>query len=146
METEQVLNLLKAKGYKCTPQRRAVVEALVRAEHPLSVKDLVDELRGLFPDMSADTVYRSVKVLSELGVVNLIHNQGKEGARFELDGRPHHHHLVCVTCGKSVCLPYCPMEEKAEALAKHEDFKVLGHTFEIFGHCRECRDNKEGTS
>ncbi|MBM7868021.1 transcriptional repressor [Heliobacterium gestii] len=138
-QAEDVLELLKVKGYKFTPQRRAVIGALIEANRPLSVKEMVDRLRESYPDMSADTVYRNLKVLCDLGVVSLISQQGKEGARYELDGRPHHHHLVCVTCGKSVCLPYCPMQERAEEMARREDFHVLGHTFEIFGYCRDCQ-------
>ncbi|MZP28822.1 transcriptional repressor [Heliobacterium undosum] len=144
-QTEDVLDLLKEKGYKFTPQRRAVIGALIDAKEPLSVKEMVDRLREDYPDMSADTVYRNLKVLCDLGVVSLISQQGKEGARYELDGRPHHHHLVCVSCGKSVCLPYCPMEERAEELARREHFQVLGHTFEVFGYCRDCQKG-EGTS
>ncbi|ABZ84973.1 ferric uptake regulator, fur family [Heliomicrobium modesticaldum Ice1] len=140
-----MLDLLKEKGYKFTPQRRAVIGTLIEAKEPLSVKEMVDRLREDYPDMSADTVYRNLKVLYDLGVVSLISQQGKEGARYELDGRPHHHHLVCVSCGKSFCLPYCPMEEKMEELARQAHFQVLGHTFEVFGYCCDCQKG-EATS
>ena len=138
MDNKQVLNLLKTRGFKHTPQRRAIIRTLVAGKNPLSVKEIVENLQTTFPEISPDTVYRNLKVLCNLGIVSEIKHQGKKGTRYEMDGKPHHHHMVCVSCGKSVCLPHCKIEEDCKTMAQESDFHLVGHNFEIFGYCSTC--------
>lgn len=141
MENKQVLNLLKMKGYKHTPQRRAIIEILVEGQNPLSVKEIVEKLLPTFPDISSDTVYRNLKMLCDLEIASEIKHKGKKGARYELDGKPHHHHLVCLSCGKSLCMPNCAIEDQCEKIATQAGFKMIDHTFEIHGYCKKCQKN-----
>lgn len=137
----EVLKLLKTKGYKHTPQRRAIIEILLEVKSPLSVKEIVEKLLPSFPEISTDTVYRNLKMLCDLEIVSEIKHQGKKGARYELDGKPHHHHLVCISCGKSLCMPNCNIEEQCATIATRAGFKMIGHTFEIHGYCNDCQQS-----
>lgn len=142
MDNTRVLNLMKTKGYKQTPQRRAIIEILVAVKIPLTVKDIVEKILPKFPDISADTIYRNLKVLCDLGIVNEIKHQGKKSTQYELDGKPHHHHLVCMSCGESLCLPFCNIEKECAEMAAQAGFKVIGHTFEIHGYCNNCQKGR----
>jgi Fe2+ or Zn2+ uptake regulation protein len=139
MKSEQVVHRFKEKGYKITPQRRAIINALLLAKQPATAGELLQELRDLFPDISLDTVYRNLKLLTDLGLLNQINVKSGETSRFEFSDCPHHHHLVCMQCGASRCLDYCAMEKGGLAAAEEHGFEVVGHVFEIYGYCPGCR-------
>lgn len=138
MKQEEFIQRLRDKGYKITPQRRAIIDTLLAYDTPPSAKEVLDSIRGRFPDISLDTVYRNLNLLADLGVVNLINLRGKETSRFEI-GECHHHHLVCLQCGRSLCVDFCVMDERELAAAREQEFEVVGHAFEIYGYCKNCQ-------
>lgn len=137
---ESVLEQLKKKGYRRTPQRERIVEILWESEAPLTARALHEKVRAVFPHVSLDTVYRNLELLREAGLVSQINLQSRESARFELQkGGEHHHHLVCLGCGDSICLPLCPID-LSELTEKHAgEFTVTNHAFELYGYCKDCR-------
>ena len=74
-----------------------------------------------------------------MGVVMQIGLPGKDTKIFELASGPHHHHLVCLGCGAAQCLYYCPVNEAELQQAAAADFQIVGHSLELYGYCRECR-------
>ncbi|MHB1127250.1 MAG: Fur family transcriptional regulator [Bacillota bacterium] len=138
MEQKKVLEQLKVQGYKITPQRRALMEALFNFESPASAKEILDCIRQRFPDIGIDTIYRNLNLLIGLGVVNQINLIGTETSRFEI-GDSHHHHLVCLQCGRSVCVDCSLLEQESLNLASEQGFEVVSHAFEIYGYCPDCR-------
>ncbi|MDW7650979.1 MAG: Fur family transcriptional regulator [Bacillota bacterium] len=136
MSTPALLKRLKENGYKLTKQRRQMIEALRKAGCRASAREVHAFLRQRNPSVSLDTVYRNLRILTEIGVVHQISLQS--GAVFEL-AEHHHHHLICVDCEKVVCIPYCPESQKYTAHASSEGFEVLGHNFEVYGRCSSCQ-------
>lgn len=138
MSTPSLLAQLKEKGYKLTSQRRSILEAINRLGQRASARDIHNILRRKNPAISLDTVYRNLRLLAEIGIVHQI--SLPSGAVFELtdDGR-HHHHLICVDCEKVVCIPYCPESCAYIEQAADAGFDVLGHMFEVYGRCSDCR-------
>jgi Fe2+ or Zn2+ uptake regulation protein len=135
---------LKQHGYKITPQRRAIIEAL--AEAPLAPKasEIWEKIRQKYPDISLDTVYRNLTLLVDLGMVQQIYLRGKETSRFEVN-IPHHHHLICLKCGCYYCLEGCLVNEQNLKTAKQRGFTVIGHALELYGYCLTCKEvRKEG--
>lgn len=139
LDLQTVLRKIKSKGYKITPQRRVIVQALVEASRPLSAQQLFQRLRGDLPDTGLDTVYRTLRLLADLGIVNQITCAARQGDLFELAADNHHHHLVCLQCGQILCLEECVFENTARQAAKDRHFTVTGHVFEIYGYCQACR-------
>ncbi len=88
MELESVLNELRAKGYKLTPQRIEIVRALMdeRYEHP-SLNRLLERVREKAPTVSFSTLYTTLKMLEELGYVRLFYLKGE--TRVEVNLNPH---------------------------------------------------------
>lgn len=138
MRTPVLLALLKEKGYKLTAQRQAILTALRHLGERASAKEIHEELCKEKPAISLDTVYRNLRLLAGIGIVQQILLQS--GAVFELtDDDHHHHHLVCVDCEKVVCIPYCPESCVYTEQARAAGFAVLGHLFEVYGRCIDCQ-------
>lgn len=140
MEKDYVMAELQRAGYKLTPQRRAIVDVLLNFDGLPTAFDLHERLAPTYPDLSLDTVYRTLKLLMKLGLVIQMDIRAGRKSRFKLADEPHHHHLICLKCGIAVCLDYCPLAEKKELA----DCEIVSHTFELYGYCKKCR--KEGRS
>jgi Fur family ferric uptake transcriptional regulator len=115
-------------GYKATPQRFAVVGALAAEQH-----QSLAEIRKRCPGVGLVTIYRTLDLLSEIGVVRRLDLGG--GPRYEL-AEDHHHHLICESCGAVSEFERCPLDFRS---LKGMDFEIGSHTLEIYGRCADCR-------
>lgn len=138
---ESILQQLKDKGYRRTPQRERIVEILWESDEPLTARTLHEKVKAVFPHVSLDTVYRNLELLREAGLVSQINLQSRESARFELQKEgEHHHHLVCLGCGDAICLPACPVDLDQLCAQHADEFTVTSHAFELYGYCKDCRN------
>jgi len=136
---EKLITILRERGYKITPQRRAVITAFLESDKFATAQQILDRVRETNPDMSLDTVYRNLALLVNLGVISEINIRGKDGNIYELITTEHHHHLVCLNCGKAECLDFCPINcEKLENASKN-GFNITSHSLEFYGYCYNCR-------
>lgn len=140
---EQIIAVLRKRGYKITPQRRAVVNAIMAYESFPTAQQILEEVKKTNPDVSLDTVYRNISLLSELGIVNEI-NKPSGAAVYELVTSHHHHHMICTECGKTECIDSCPLNSEVAAKALDKGFEITGHMVEFYGRCRECRMKNAG--
>jgi Fur family zinc uptake transcriptional regulator len=132
--TEEIIGAMSAKGWRITEQRRSLAKLFAEADGYLSPKDVYDALRAQYPGVSFDTIYRNLRLLSEMGVLEQVHLS--DGLKFRASCLSHHHHhLICVQCEKTVPLDYCPMPDPA---ALPGGYEILHHRFEIFGYCPDC--------
>jgi len=137
---ETVENRLRRVGQRYTPNRRVLVDALLRARGPVSIGDLLVGRRAL-PQSSA---YRNLAVLEQAGVIRRVITDD-DFARFELDEglTEHHHHLVCSNCGRveDVAIP-ANLERSIgrtlDRLAKGAGFASVDHRLDMIGRCRSC--------
>ncbi|MCL6626545.1 Fur family transcriptional regulator [Alicyclobacillus shizuokensis] len=134
---EQVARQLKEAGYKFTGPRRLVIDVFFR--HPeggLAAKDVLAEVQRECSHVSPDTVYRTIALLEQLGVVEPL-DFSDEARKYRLAcGMEHHHHLVCLRCGAVMPLPYCPLAEVERGV---QDFSIVDHRFELYGYCKACQ-------
>jgi Fur family ferric uptake transcriptional regulator len=128
---------LRARGLRWTTQRRLLLDVLDRVEGHVTGSELVDACRELDPGTTPSTVYRTLDVLEELGVVS--HSHGHDG-REEYHVRPRatHGHLVCDRCGASWELAAGEADPLVVAVRKQRHFDVdVGH-LTIVGRCATC--------
>ena len=145
---ESFRTLLKEKQYKITPQRQRILQ--VFCEHPdahLSAEDVYQIVRVDTADIGLATVYRTLELLSELELLSKI-NFGDGRSRYELnraDEGHHHHHLICLSCGKVAEFDDDLLDQLEKEVAIQNGFKILDHQVKFFGHCKECqqRDSKK---
>ena len=136
---EDYISVLRSKGYKITPQRRAVLNALVECEAFPNAHQILACVRKTHPDISLDTIYRNLNLLVELGAVNEITKGISDGNRYELLTEGHHHHIICLRCGKVACIDFCPIHELEGQATQQSGFQVVSHSLEFYGYCSECR-------
>jgi Fe2+ or Zn2+ uptake regulation protein len=133
------LERLKVTGLRLTAARRAIVEVLARARAPLSAAETISALAKRRVAADRATVYRELESLVAAGAASPVRFESR-AARYELTGGAHHHHAVCVKCGAVQDVPAGPELESAERrIARRAGFKVLRHSFELFGLCADCR-------
>ncbi len=132
---------LRRVDQRYTAGRRAIIELLVSAGRPVSIGDIADRL----PSLPRSSAYRHLVNLEVAGVVRRV-AASDEFARFELaeDLTEHHHHLVCIECGKVVDVtPSAEFERDVattlDALAETEGFEPHSHRLDVLGLCSACR-------
>ena len=94
--TEQkMISILRHRGYRLTPQRRAVLRVIASSHDHLTPAAIYERARQKYPDIGLVTVYRALEVLGKLGLICEMHTGGD--CRSYLMRRPsgHHHHLIC---------------------------------------------------
>lgn len=131
---------LRAAGRRMTRTRKAVLGLLEYTHQPLSASEIYSQLQENHVSIDLVTVYRTVNVLKELGlVVQLdLHQEGQ--SRYELkEGRQHHHHIQCRMCGKIVDLLLCPLKKLTKLIEERTQFIVDDHTLEFAGFCPKCQ-------
>lgn len=143
MNAEQLLQQLKEMGCKLTPQRRMILDALLGAgDQEMTADEIYQKIIAIYPDMGLDTVYRNLRLLVKLNVVDEVKLPGKQ-AQYTLNRRAHQHGLVCLECGVEIPLRHCPIRE-LESLAREEHgFVISTHRIELFGYCPSCYQTRQ---
>ena len=131
---------LRRIDQRYTGGRRAIVDLLVDAGHPVSIADIADRL----PDLPRSSAYRHLVDLQAAGVVRRV-AANDEFARFELaeDLTEHHHHFLCTNCGKVTDItPSADFERtisaQLETIADAQGFEPHGHRVDVLGLCASC--------
>ncbi len=95
-------------------------------------------VRQEHPGIGLVTIYRTLEVLSQLGLICRVYTQGEQSYLLR---RPleHHHHLVCSSCGKVIDFTHCNLSELERKLSEETGFKVEGHLLEVMGLCKKCQ-------
>ncbi len=131
---------LAAAGFRITAPRRAVMEVLQEARAPLSPQDILEHGGAIHPELGLTTVYRTVALLSDLGLVRRLHRSN--GCRGYVAASPgHRHHVVCRECGRTVEFPGA--KDLAALIGRVEqstDYRVEGHLLQLFGLCPDCQE------
>ncbi len=137
----QVFTLtLQENGYRLTRARQAVVTALLSSGGHVSADALAEVVRESAPQVGRMTVYRTLDLLSELGLVRPVY-QGTGAAHYVLMDDGHHHHLVCSTCDTVIEFDDCVLEEIERVIGERFQFEVRGHLLEFYGRCHHCRES-----
>ena len=136
---------LKKKGYKLTPQRRSIVDTIIKNEGKhLTAEEIYDEVKRDCPEIGLATVYRTILLLEELNVISRLDlNDGC--SRYEIvhsDETHRHHHLICNICHKVMEVQDDLLEELENNIEDNYKFKILDHSVKFYGICEECENKK----
>ena len=131
-------NALKKNGYRLTAARRSILAALVSSEGHISADELFDIVHLGAPGIGRMTVYRTLDLLTELGMIRPVY-QGSAAASYVLLADGHHHHLVCSSCQRVIEFDLCVLPEIEGILSQQSQFAVEGHLLEIYGRCHNCQ-------
>jgi len=122
----------EANGLRMTEQRRTIAAVLEDAtDHP-DVEELYNRAAAADPRISLATVYRTVKLFEEAGILDK-HEFGDGRARYESADRDHHDHLIDVNSGEVIEFVDPEIEELQERIAAKLGYKLMGHRLELYG-------------
>ncbi len=119
------------KGMRMTDQRRVVARVLSNAEDHPDVEELYHRAHAVDPHISLATVYRTVRLFEEAGVVER-HDFGDGRSRYEEAGNDHHDHLINIKTGEVIEFFDAEIEKMKEALAEKLGYKLVGHKLELY--------------
>ncbi len=129
--------VLQENGFRMTASRKAIIGTLVASDGHMSADELADLVHRDRPGVGRMTVYRTLDLLSDLGLIRPVY-QGSAAVHYILMDNGHHHHMVCSRCHRVVEFDQCVLNEIEETVSRHYKFEIQGHFLEIFGLCPEC--------
>jgi len=134
---------LKEKGLLVSRQREQILETFMKARSHLTIDDLYNAVRKKNPRIGLATVYRTMRVICNCGLAREV-DFGDGVRRFEHKYQcQHHHHLVCIKCGRVIEVTSGKIESLQKKLAKQHNFAPTRDTMKIFGLCSKCKNKQE---
>ena len=137
-KVNEIQAALKEKGYRLTSSRQKIVRALLGCGGHVTADGLLEEVHGIDTTVGRMTVYRTLELLSELGLIRPVY-QGTGAAHYILLDGGHHHHLICSGCDAVIEFEECGLQEVGKLLAERFDFAIEGHLVEFYGRCQNCQ-------
>lgn len=139
---QEVGEKLRSKEYKLTPQRQQILEVMLEnKEKHLSAEDVYNLVKMKAPDVGMATVYRTLELFLEHEIIHSV-NFGDGRKRYEYgnncDGH-HHHHAICLSCGKILEINEDLLDELEKQVARDYGFEVTDHELKIYGRCGGCK-------
>ena len=139
MEPSQgIVDKLKKLGYRLTPQRLMIVSAIENSHDHISAEEIYSQVVGKYPNVNISTIYRTLELLAQLGLVTET-DLGGGRVRYHPADKGHHHHLVCQECGAVIDLHESVLSPLKDALLREYDFIADLRHLGIFGRCVKCR-------
>jgi Fe2+ or Zn2+ uptake regulation protein len=133
---------LRRKGLRVTPQRLAILQILEESGEHLDAETLLTRARNHVPKLSLATVYRTLKILKDVGLVS---QQGSDAGQvrtsFETTNKKAHYHFVCLACGQVIEIPTTLLDQAAQELARRWGALLTGANLE--GTCRDCKAGED---
>src|SRR5215469_1240999 len=128
---------LRSRGYRVTPQRQLVLEAVARLDHA-TPEEIAASVQETASGVNISTIYRTLELLDNLGLVR--HTHLNHGAPiYHLASDADHVHLVCQDCGRVLQVSPEAIRPLITALDEGEGFETDVAHLTVFGRCRECR-------
>jgi len=135
MEQKTVDAGLLQSRYRLTKQRSAVLRALADGKH-LSAETILERVRADMAGVSLGTIYRTLDILREIGLVQIV-SVGGSAARYEA-ALEKHHHLLCTTCRELTNVSASGLEDLVHEISRREGFADADFSLTISGRCADC--------
>lgn len=133
---DDVMDLLRQRGLRMTPQRRIIVAEIMRTQGHISPTALAKKVQGEMPGVNTSTIYRTLTLLEEAGVLAHAHLEG--GAEYHRTEEAGHVHLACSRCGAEDDLSMQEADALQRLIAQHRGFRADLTHFAISGLCADC--------
>lgn len=135
---------LASQKLRMTRQREELLSSVLHAPRHFEAEELLRTLRERQGHASRATVYRTLSLLEECGVLRKSLFGHNRHFYESVLGRHHHDHLVCLRCGRIQEFEEDRIEELQVEICRRHDFEIEDHVHEIFGTCSECRGSEQG--
>jgi len=133
-----IVSAFEEAGYRLTAPRRALAGLIATRAGHFTAEELLGESRKRRLGVTRATIFRSLDVLADLGVVERLDLPTGDHA-FVACEQAHHHHIVCSSCGRSTGVEDHGLERVAAAIGRSTGYRVDTHRLELFGLCPSCQ-------
>jgi Fur family ferric uptake transcriptional regulator len=138
MKARWIAHKLSNLGYRLTPQRLMILQAIEDATDHISADEIYAQVHSRYPQVNVSTIYRTLELLKELDLVTET-DLGDGRVRYHCMGKGHHHHLVCHSCGNIIDVDESLLDPLWAEIQNKYDFRVDMKHLAIFGRCSKCR-------
>jgi Fur family ferric uptake transcriptional regulator len=136
LDYTDVLDLLRRRGLRMTPQRRAIVSEVMRTKGHIAPAAIARTIESEMPGVNPSTVYRTIALLEEVGVLQ--HSHLESGAEYHKTDEAQHVHLSCHRCGRDDALSIDEAKRLGQLIHRHHGFVADLTHFAITGLCADC--------
>lgn len=136
--TEAVTKILREKGFKVTPQRLAVYDALSSTKSHPNAEMLYNMLQPSYPTMSLATVYKTMDIFAELGLIQVL-NVGEDSYRYDAETASHPH-IRCTECNRVDDIFNFQDEGLMNGVEAKTGYQLTGRQLYFFGRCPHCQE------
>lgn len=135
---QEFIQYLRAQHLRVTPNRLTVFRTMQKSQRPLTVSDLADQVQAT--GLNTATLYRIMETLTALKIVHPV-LQGHQSVAYELvePFARHHDHLICRSCGRTMDIYDCRLEDALKAISDDRGFHIDFHQMEVHGICPDCQ-------
>ena len=137
-EDKDYITALRTRGYRVTPQRLIVLDAVCEHQGHATVADILHSVNYMDSSIDPSTVYRALDVLRDAGLIVESEIDGK-GKIYRIAGEADHHHLVCVSCGAMLTIHQHDVNPLIEHLRDEYSFKLQTDHLVLNGVCKDCQ-------
>jgi len=137
---ENIISDLKQAGHRITQARSIIIKILFNSKSPMTALELLSALEKEGVKVNKTTVYREMDfLLREKIIKELDFGDGKK--RYEMDlTDSHHHHVICLKCGKVEDIELkTDLLSEEEKIAHEKKYQIINHSLEFFGYCPDCK-------
>jgi len=142
---EEFRAFLKKHNYKITKNRLDLIDVIANYKKHFEIEELVNYIQNTQKLASRATIYRTVKLLMDFGIIKEIIKQNNKTIYEFCTQEGHHDHLVCVSCGRIIEFFNEDIENLQEEICLKHNFLPTYHRLEIFGLCEQCLKKKRPT-
>lgn len=142
VDAQTIVAALEGAGYRLTEPRRSLARLIAARSGHFTAEDLLSNSANLRGGAGRATVFRSLDVLAELGLIERLDLPSGEHAFVACDSA-HHHHVVCSSCGRSTEVDDHGFEAVAAAIGRTTGYRIETHRLELFGRCSICQSGKD---
>jgi Fur family ferric uptake transcriptional regulator len=136
--SERLQDTLRAAGRRLTAQRRLILQVLEASDEHLDAEALYERVKARDPDVSLATVYRTLAMLREIGLVEE-HRLGEEHGHFEAVHDEPHYHFTCLRCGDVIEFDTDLVAQIEQELRAREGVDVVSSQLHVQGYCARCQ-------
>jgi Fur family ferric uptake transcriptional regulator len=141
-EAEVFQEFLAHKGKRFTPERESILAEVFAHHDHFDVEELIMRLRQQGLRISRASVYRTLALLVDSGLVQEVFIEDGHMHYEHIYGHEHHCHLRCLGCRKIVEFQNGSVAEAEQRIGQEHGFEITGHKLEIYGYCEECREQR----
>jgi Fe2+ or Zn2+ uptake regulation protein len=140
MSLETYIGILREKGLKATPKRKAVLELMLADQSYFSPRDIWNKLKHRFPSLGLTSVYRILEKFEDIDLICRVNREDRQLYYFLCDSEDHHHHhFICRKCHGVQEVNQCYSDIIYSKLREELGVKAESHFLQIEGVCRECQ-------